>query len=92
MATLFFGLSRLAPRTSTARDLTKQRCSAWCSEYFVGAGSQQQDEGDVEGQRKRLRGIVTGHAYSVLQVHEAEGPLRLIELRAQPKPRTRLQL
>ena len=51
-----------------------------------------EDEGDVEGQRKRLRGIVTGHAYSVLQVHEAEGPLRLIELRAQPKPLMRLQL
>ena len=46
----------------------------------------------MEGQRKRLRGIVTGHAYSVLQVHEAEGPLRLIELRAQPKPLMRLQL
>ena len=45
----------------------------------------------MEGQRKRLRGIVTGHAYSVLQVHEAEG-LRLVELRAQPKPLTRLQL
>ena len=44
----------------------------------------------MEGQRKRLRGIVTGHAYSVLQVHEAEG-LRLVELRAQPKPLTRLQ-
>ena len=44
----------------------------------------------MEGQRKRLRGIVTAHAYSVLQVHEAEG-LRLVELRAQPKPLTSLR-
>ena len=45
-----------------------------------GEDGKQQDAMDMEGQRKALQGIVTGHAYSILQVYEADG-LRLLELR-----------
>jgi len=51
-------------------------------EYFVGAGSQhvRTNASDAAEQKKWLRGIVTGHAYSVLNVYE-DGELRLLELR-----------
>lgn len=55
-------------------------------EYFVGAGSHQIRENalDAAEQKKQMRGIVTGHAYTVLTVYEdtttPEG-LRLMELR-----------
>jgi len=51
-------------------------------EYFIDAGSQQQMTHPAEAaeQKKMLTVIITGHAYSVLNVHEDEDP-RLIELR-----------
>lgn len=51
-------------------------------EFFVGAGSQSLQRGAASAakQKKRLKGIVTGHAYSVLNVYEDE-ELRLVELR-----------
>lgn len=61
-------------------DNLKQRVTS--DEYFVGAGSHQLEWNatDAAEQKKTLRGIVTGHAYSVLAVYEDEG-LRLVELR-----------
>lgn len=52
-------------------------------EYFVGAGSQRlqtMSAAAAAEQTKNLRGIVTGHAYSVLKVYE-DGDVCLIELR-----------
>jgi hypothetical protein len=61
--------------------------------YFVGAGSKQLAVGAAEAaeQKKQMQGIVTGHAYTVLNVYEGgaggaddddqAAPLRLVELR-----------
>jgi len=50
--------------------------------YLVGAGSQQvcTAPSDAASQKKALKGIVTGHAYTVATVY-GDGELRLIELR-----------
>jgi hypothetical protein len=74
--------SRTATASANWGELKEQVES---DDYFVGAGSQQQDDMDVEGQRKKLQGIVTGHAYSVLQVYEGGG-LQLVELRKRALP------
>jgi len=61
-------------------DTLKQRVTS--DEYFVGAGRHQLEWNatDAAEQKKTLRGIVTGHAYSMLDVYKDEG-LHLVELR-----------
>jgi len=74
---------RCAPKDLVAEwDQFKERVIS--DDYFVGAGSHQLDtnEAKVGDQKKILKGIVTGHAYTVLNVYEDdEDELRLVELR-----------